>query len=136
MWEKFVCFTKKRLGHVCGLSREGLTQDKKLKLQVMMGITMEKTATGQGGNSLKNLKKIITFTIFNKNGFFLKSVHFNSDEISLALKKCISMRSLALGASENKYSSYFYSFRGTNNYFMKLPLSNSWSSTKMEGLNH
>lgn len=66
--------------------------------------------------------------------FFLKEC--NSDEISLALKKCICMRSLALGASENKYSSYFYSFRGTNNYFMELPLSNSWSSTKMEGLNH
>lgn len=74
MWEKFVCFIKKRLGHVCGLRREGLTQDKKLKLQVMMGITMEKTATGEGGNSLKNLKKIITFTIFNKNGFFFKRV--------------------------------------------------------------
>lgn len=78
MWEIFVCFVKKRLE---------LMQDK-------------------GGTAENNFKQIITFTILNKSRFFFRVYILIA--MSLPLKKCISITSLALGTSENKFSGYFF----------------------------
>ena len=56
--------------------------------------------------------------------------------MSLPLKKCISITSLALGTSENKFSGYFSHLEAQVIIiqFIKYPPLNSWSSIKTERL--
>lgn len=81
-WMVFVCFE-----YVCRLSwGRYKARQKKIMIRVVMGITEGRISQREMGETTEKIQKIITFFYCQQKQVFL-SVHFNSDEISLALKK-------------------------------------------------